>query len=223
MSQAPSLPTITATAPPPLPSTNADGPLSAEHLQQLQQAELRATKIRKAGGVAMFNGVSLAICAGGSALFVLAGPLLGGFDIVAAVLTVGLGVVAYNEFKGRRLIRSFHARGAKLLGWDQLGLMTMIVAYCAWMLAAAYRGPGPFAAEIAAEPMLADALSPFNDMAMKITLAIYGGLMIATVIFQGLNALYYFTRAKYIRAYLRDTPDWVVELQRHPAAPSLTR
>ena len=220
MSQAPSLPTITATAPPPLPSTDAGGPLSAEHLQQLQQAEFRATKVRKAGGVAMFNGVCLAICAGGSALSVLAGPLLGGYDIVAAALTVGLGVVAYNEFKGRRMIRNFHLAGTKLLGFNQLGLLAMLIAYCSWMIGVTYLGPAPYAAEIAAEPMLANALSPFNDMAMKITLAIYGGLMIATVIFQGLNALYYFTRAKHIRAYLQNTPAWVVELQRNSSLPT---
>jgi hypothetical protein len=43
---------------------------------------------------------------------------------------------------------------------------------------------------------------------------IYGSLIAGTLIFQGLNALYYFTRAKLLRAYLAETPAWVVELQR---------
>jgi hypothetical protein len=42
-------------------------------------------------------------------------------------------------------------------------------------------------------------------------------LIALTIIFQGLNAVYYFTRAKLLRRYVAETPAWVVELQRTQA------
>ncbi len=35
-----------------------------------------------------------------------------------------------------------------------------------------------------------------------------------SVVFQGLNAIYYFTRRKLVASYLEETPDWVVDVQR---------
>ena len=198
---------------PPLDAA-ADRPLSPEHLLQIEEADLRARKLRKAGGVAMFNGVTFAIFAAGAALFALVNLLLGDFDTASVVMAVGLGVVAGNEFKGRRLIRSFDRRGPKLLGWNQIGLMALLVGYGAWMIAGAYFGPDPYADEIAKEPMLADMLAPMSGVYMALTLAIYGGLILGTLIFQGLNARYYFTRAEHLADYLDETPDWVIDLQR---------
>ncbi len=201
-------------SPPPPPLPPAPRPLSAEHLLQIKQADLRARKLRKAGGVAMFNGVTFAIFAAGSGLFALVNLLFGEFDAASVVMAAGLGVVASNEFKGRRLIRSFDRRAPKFLGWNQLGLMALLVGYGAWMIANAYFGPDPYADQIAKEPALADWLAPISAMRMAFTLAIYGGLIAGTLIFQGLNARYYFTRAEHLAAYLDETPDWVVDLQR---------
>jgi hypothetical protein len=43
---------------------------------------------------------------------------------------------------------------------------------------------------------------------------IYGGLIVGTVIVQGLESIYYATRAKYLRDYLDQTPQWVIDLNR---------
>ena len=50
------------------------------------------------------------------------------------------------------------------------------------------------------------------------TKSIYGGLIAGTLVFQGLNSFYYFTRRKHLEAYLIETPEWVVELQRRGVA-----
>jgi hypothetical protein len=34
------------------------------------------------------------------------------------------------------------------------------------------------------------------------------------MVFQGLNAVYYFTRRKHVVACLHDTPEWVLDLER---------
>ena len=61
-------------------------------------------------------------------------------------------------------------------------------------------------------------LGSVEQLYEMISLGIYGGLIAGTLIFQGLNSLYYFTRRKHVEAYLRETPQWVVELQRHGVA-----
>ena len=209
-------------APSPLPPpgpvvASGDRPLSAENLWQIEQANIRGKKIRKAGGMAMFNGIALSCFAGFSALFVLGSLIFGGFDVVGTVMAAGLGLAAFNEFKGRRLFRGFDRRAPQLLGWNQVCLMALVIGYCTWMIADAYFRPNPYADEIARAPMLAEMLGPMSELQWQLTLAIYGAVIVGAIVFQGLNAVYYFTRAKHLRAYLDETPDWVVDVQRRTA------
>ncbi len=44
-----------------------------------------------------------------------------------------------------------------------------------------------------------------------------GAVIVLSGIFQGLNARYYFVRAGRLRDYVRDTPQWVLDLQRSTA------
>ena len=104
-------------------------PLTAEHRRELSAARDRAKTIRKAARVAAFNGWTSAIVAAFSAPFSLFSP-------VGLALTVGIALVAFNEFRGRKRLLNFDPSGATLLGWNQLGLLAMIVAYCLWMMQA---------------------------------------------------------------------------------------
>ncbi len=166
----------------------------------------------------MFNGITIAFFAGCAGLFALVSPLFGELDLTAAVMGVGLGLVGFNEFKGRRLIRNFDPRGPRVLGWNQVCLMVLLIAYSAWMIAKTYLSPNPYATAIAEESMLTDTLQPLSDLYLLLTLCLYGGVIVGTIIFQGLNAVYYFTRTRYLRAYLGETPDWVIDVQRRSAA-----
>ena len=53
---------------------------------------------------------------------------------MAIAITLGLSIVAYNEFRGRKRLLNFDPSAATMLGWNQLGLLAMIVVYCLWML-----------------------------------------------------------------------------------------
>jgi hypothetical protein len=178
----------------------AQAPLTAEHYQQLQQADLRARKIRSAARMALFNGITLGIFAGAALLFAAASPLCGPVDGTALVMGI---------------LRRFDPRAPAVLGWNQLALMALLIAYCAWMIAKSLLGRNPYAEAIAAEPLLGSMLEPVGRLYKLLTLALYGGIIVGTVIFQGLNAAYYFTRRKHLDAYLAETPPWVIELQRH--------
>ena len=95
--------------------------------------------------------------------------------------------------------------------------MALLAGYRTWAIADAYFGPDPYADAIAAEPMLADTLGPWSDLQLQLTLAVHGGVIVGTIIFQGLNAVYYFTCAKHLRACLDETSDWIVDVQRRAA------
>jgi hypothetical protein len=166
----------------------------------------------------MFNGCSLAVFAGCSLLMALLGAMFGEFDIIGLAVGSGLALLAWNEFRGRAMLRRLEPHACSVLGWNQLNLLIMVIVYAGWMISQAMWGPSPYDAAIAKEAMLAGSLGSINDLYKTITIAIYGGLIAGTLIFQGINSLYYFTRRKQVEAYVSETPEWVVDLQRRGVA-----
>jgi hypothetical protein len=204
-------------APPAAPASA--GPLTAEHMRQLASADVRARKLRSAGAVAMFNGITIGIFSALSLMWGLGelafdGFHLGKLDWETFVVGAGLVAIAWNELRGRTLLRQFDPRATRVLGWNQLALLGLIVAYAAWMLAKSLLGPNPYDEIIRREPMAADMLGSVGNLYKTLSIAVYGALIIGTLIFQGLNSIYYFTRAKLLRGYIAETPAWVIDLQR---------
>jgi ABC-type proline/glycine betaine transport system permease subunit len=183
-------------------------------MQALAKANQRAGKLRSAATVAFFNGTCLAVFSILAFLWLVAAAAFGEFDWVALVMGAGLGILARNEYRGRGLLRQFDPRAPRLLGFNQLALLGLIVAYAAWMMAVSAFGSGPYDEEIRQHPRLAEMLGNIGDLHKTLSLVVYGTVIAVTVVFQGLNALYYFTRAKVLRSYIEKTPDWVVDLQR---------
>jgi hypothetical protein len=177
------------------------GPLSPEQQRQLAEANQRARKIMGAARVAAFNGWTLGSIAAASVLFGL-------FSRTALVMGLAMGFVAWNEFRGRALLRAFDPEGARLLGKNQVGLLVVIVVYCLWSIYITTTGENPEMAEI--EAMIGD----ISDLVTELTVMVYGAVIGLSVLFQGLNARYYFSRQRLIREYVQQTPDWVVDLQR---------
>ena len=187
-----------------------DKTLTVDERRELAAAREGLKKIHNAAKVAAFNGWSFGIAAVLSAPFSL-GSLAG------VLLTLGLAIVSYNEFRGRRRLLQFDPSAASMLGWNQLFLLVMVVGYCAWMLFAGLVGDNSIAAQLEAQPELRQALGSLDDVEglyQMLVIALYGSVTVACVLFQGLNALYYFTRRKYVEAYVQDTPEWLLEVQR---------
>jgi hypothetical protein len=187
-------------------------------MQAVTLAYQRAKKLRSAAGVAMFNGIWLGVFSGLSLLFVVGEAIFGGFDGIGVIMCLGLGLLAWNELRGRKLLLLYHPKSTAVLGWNQVALLGLIVGYAAWMMGVAAFGTNPYEEVMRSEPMAAQVLGDVGGLYKMLSLILYGGLIVGSVIFQGLNSLYYFTRAKLLRAYLAETPAWVVELQRQQAA-----
>jgi hypothetical protein len=129
------------------------------------------------------------------------------------VVGVGLALVAWNEFRGRKLLCRFDCSGPRVLGWNQIGLMALLMGYGLWGIYTALTGPNPYADQMQAMSELQMMLGPIEELHTTLTLAVYGGVIVFSIIFQGLNALYYFTRLGHLETYLDQTPSWIVDLQ----------
>jgi hypothetical protein len=187
-------------------------PLSEQHYQALRDAKNGRKKVDLAIGVATFNGWSIGVFAALSALIL---PL--SFSLSGLFVTIGLGVVAYNEFKGRAMLRLLDTQGARHLGYNQIALGGVIVGYCVWSLLAALFGPNAYAEVIAENPELGQVLGSTGELYRFIAAAVYGGAILLTVPYQALMAWFYFSRSAHIRNYVEQTPAWVTEFQRSAA------
>jgi hypothetical protein len=178
--------------------------LSPEQLRVLEDAGRRARTFLGAARVATINGWSIGI-------FAVLTILFGFLDPVALLLGFGMAAVARNELRGRALLRRMDPAGPRLLGRNQLGFMAMILLYCVWSLYRAIWDPSP---ELRQAEELLDLE---GDLVRDLAVATWVGVIAATVVFQGLNARYYFKRVPMVEGYVAATPEWVVKLQRSAA------
>jgi len=177
--------------------------LTLEQELELRDAKERAGSFLGATKVAAFNGWSIGFFAVVSILFGLFSPTSFSVGAVPVVKT-------RNEFVGRARLRSLEPSGLELLWRNQLGFLSLIIAYCVWSIYRIVAAPAP--------PIIADLTELLGvgveDLFQSVTLTLYAVVIAATGIFQGLNARYYFVRVSMIRDYVRDTPQWVLDLQR---------
>jgi len=181
---------------------DAPSPLTPEQRDELTAAQARVGTFLGAAKVAAFNGWTIGF-------FAVVSLLFGIFSLTSLLIGIGLAIVARNEFKGAAGLRSLDPEGLQLLWRNQVGFMTLIIAYSLWSMFRALYVPDPQIAEIT------QLLGPgTEELVRSLTLTLYGAVIAATGIFQGLNARYYFLRVARLEAYLRETPEWIVEVQR---------
>lgn len=185
-------------------STPQGSPLSPQHLQQLTDAKARARKVRRAASIAALSGWTMLVFAIISLAFAVFS------DWSAWAVAIGLLLVSLNELRGGGLLRRADPAGATVLGWNQLILAALLVAYATWSLASALRQP-PSAALQSGDP---DLDATIANISSTITYALYGGMAVLGLLLPGLTSIYYFTRARVVRSFLAETPDWIVEIMR---------
>lgn len=127
------------------------------------------------------------------------------------VVGIGLAIVAYNEFRGRKHLLAFDLRGPRLLGGNQLGFFGLLTGYSLWKIHAALSGPNPYQDQLSM-------LGSVGDLYTVVVVAVYVGVILFSLIFQGFTALYYFTRHKHLKNYLEQTSPWIIDLQRYSTA-----
>lgn len=180
--------------------------MSPEHLAALLVAQARGKKVGRAVAVARFDGWSIATFGFLTFLFGIGSPssmLIGGL----------MGVIAFVELRAAGELRRLRPDAARILGLNQIALAGLLVSYAVWRIYLELNGAGDYAEIVASDPQLAEMLKPVESLTRLFTLALNGGIIAFALFAQGGMALYYFTRAKYIRAYVAQTPAWVITVQ----------
>jgi hypothetical protein len=181
-------------------------PLSPQHLREMQDARVRAKKVRRCIAVANFDGWSVGIFGALTLLFGL-------FSVVGWLLGGGMLAIAYVELSTVPRLKRLAPGAARRLGWNQIALGSLLLGYAGWSLYQSVYGPDPLASTIAQAPEAAEMLAPYSEIARMIGIAVYVGLALVAIFAQGGTALYYFTREKHVRAYREQTPAWIIEFQ----------
>lgn len=184
----------------------ADGPLSAAHVRELTESRKRARKVRRAAGVAAFDGWTTGVFG--------AAALLGGiWSVPALLLGIGLVAAAINGLHARRALLRFEPKAAPRLAFNQLVVALVVGAYCVWSIQLNLGGQATAGMITPTGDPNVDALmAGVEDMARNISVMVYGTVIVLTALVQGLTGLYYMTRRRYVETYRRETPEWIVRL-----------
>ena len=175
-------------------------------MRALAQARTAAKRIRRVVSTASLSGWSMVIFGG----LTMACFVFGGLSsIVIGGVLVAIGA---NELRGGALVRRFDPRGARVLGWNQIVLGVLIVAYAGWKLLNTTKG-SPLDAH-GGSTGYASIDDMIVTMSSTITVALYVIVAGVGIVVPGLTSLYYFSRGRTIREYVERTPPWIVETLR---------
>lgn len=178
-------------------------------MQELAEASQRAKRIHRAVSVATVNGWTIGAFAALSLLMAAVSAAIDTTRIDAWALSVGMAIVAFFEFQGVLRLRRLDPAAGRRLGFNQLGFALLLIAYAAYNLQGT-----PNSKELDEITKLDPQMGKMiGSLYSSIRLALYGSLIAVAVLVQGGNAWFYFSRTKYIRAYLENTPPWIVQLQ----------
>jgi hypothetical protein len=178
------------------------------HLEQIAVAKKRGKKIRRALGVATLSAWTTAVFGGLTVIFSITSP-------VGLLLGAGMCIVAFIEFRSVGELKRLDATAPRRMAINQLAFGVMLFLYGAINFYTSWRATN---SEILSDPQIAQLSPEVADMAGKwergITMAVYAIIMLAAFLGPGLTAWYYNTRTRYIKDYVSQTPQWILDLQR---------
>ena len=180
---------------------------SQQQLEQIAAARLRGRKIRRAASIATGSAWTIAIF-GAITLITSIGSWIG------ITLGVAMCVISHFEFKGAREIRRLNVQAPRWLARNQILLGTAIVIYAVVSMVSALTSPGVVESAMGQDVQVQKMLGSFAELERTLNVLVYGVVILAGVLGCGGTALYYFTRQRHIENYVKQTPRWIVELER---------
>ncbi len=181
--------------------------LTPEQLEAIGLARDRGRKISRAAGVATFSGWTMACFAG---LTLLSGL----FSLSALLLGIGLSVIAYIELRGAKRLRRFDIGAPRQLGLNQIALGVLLFGYGLWGILEALFGPSPYEQYLAGGGAMAETIAPIDHLNRAIGVLVYALVILCGLFAPAGAAAYYFSRRRHVVAYLKNTPQWVIDTLR---------
>ena len=215
------VPTPPPSPAPVLPSFAGPAPLTPEQVSKINQAARTHRALRRAARTALSSSGTTLLIGAVSALCAAFSPDWKNVTLSLAILAVGS-----IEYVGqRRLLRA--DRGApRLLMRNQLAFLGVIVAYCMFQMltfstdALKKEAVSPeFREQLHQLPQMEKSMDAEIDKWGALThFALYGSLILVSILFQGGLAWYYATRSKHVEAFHRANPAWAKQIVTRLAA-----
>ena len=161
----------------------------------------RAGKILGAARVAAVTGWTVLVFGVLTLLVTLFSPM-------GVLLGGALLAVAWNELEGRKQILRFDTGGPRRLARNQLWLLGIIAVSCLGAIYQARVHPTPGLSE------METLLGLEEGFVAGATTAGYALVLAVGAAFQWGMYRYHATRVGLLEAYVRETPGWIVEIQR---------
>jgi hypothetical protein len=186
--------------------------LSPEHLAELTEARRRGRKIRRTVGTAKLSGWTTGIFGALSVAISLV-------SFSGSGLLLGLALVASScvELRNAGALARLDESAPGRLALNQVALIGVLTLYSLWSIYVTLTSPSAIGAELAGSPDMDQLVGSVAGLERTITVGVYGGVIVASVIFQGGLAWYYAARGRALRAYIAQTPEWVVAWERASA------
>ena len=196
------------------------GPLSLAQLSEVSAAGQRVQLLRRALRLARINGISLCV------LVVLVLPIAL-FDPLSLMMALLLGASGFAELYGAQLLKALDPRAPRWLMSNQLALLFVMVAYCAFKLydtwtmssdAGLLHTSLPALGGSSGGPGLDDMVRGMANMVdsllQTVFLIAYSLVLGLSVVYQGGCAVYYASREPLLTAHRSNTPAWLREVER---------
>ena len=199
-----------------------DGKLPPEAMRQVTDAQLRLSAVLRARKVAQRACISLVFMGVLTGMFAVVGgqgPSWSG--LVMGVWMTAAGIV---EFIGAQGTAKLKPKALTMLAVNQLLLGLMFAGFGAWWMLALKMGWNT--ADVTTAEQIYTSLSnsilaigtataspaQIKVAAYTIVYWAYGSIVLFGLLVDAPMALYYFYRRRQLEAYLRETPEWIVQM-----------
>jgi hypothetical protein len=190
-------------------------PLDEAQLSTLAQTRAVRRKLRLANFIAGSNVLGLGVCA----IFSVAFGLL---DVSLSPIGLALGILAWNEERGRRQLLAADVRAPRRLAINQVALFIAVLMYCGYSAYVAFTGPNIMDAVLSTHPEFSEVLGEgtalggtssdeLRQWGRTVALLVYGAIAAGSLLVQGLTALYYRSLQPTVET-LAAAPPWAREM-----------
>ena len=180
---------------------------SPQHLEQIAEARKRGKTIRRCASVASTSAWTIAIFGAFSVIFSIG-------DYLGMAIGVAMCVLSHFEFKGAKEIRRLDINAPKRLARNQMIMGALMLVYSAIALWTSLNKPSDIDSALGGDPQLTQMVGSIQSFERSGYIAVYTAIAFAAIVGCGGTALYYARRKPFIKKYLRETPPWIIELQR---------